>query len=331
MARRHINVRALHLVRAGSGDAARALLEAALKAEASFDDLLASDLLHAAVALCAKLSDQAARHALEIEIALASSRVMRTTQSSDQAILLLEELQRRTAGTDVQPRVLAALGKQLRRRARLDEAASALKRALAPTMARGDRAAILELYLDLGKVFVARSDFDGAIRELSEGLDLATLGEGPRAELDVRLWPYLLEIAEVHRAAGRQAEARRWCENALWQAEHRGDRLGLLRCHNQMAWVLRDLKQAALAEQHLGRAIEEARHFGDRLTTTELLIERARGRAARGRLAEAHRCCEEALRLARGLQWSTGIEHAERAIALLRRPMPKAGPSESER
>ncbi len=331
MARRHINVRALHLVRGGSGDAPRALLEAALKAEASFDDLLASDLLHAAVALCAKLSDPAARHALEIEIALASSRVMRTTQSSDQAILLLEELQRRTAGTDVQPRVLAALGKQLRRRARLDEAASALKRALAPTMARGDRAAILELYLDLGKVFVAHLDFDGAIRELSEGLDLATLGEGPRAELDVRLWPYLLEIAEVHRAAGRQAEARRWCENALWQAEHRGDRLGLLRCHNQMAWVLRDLKQAALAEQHLGRAIEEARHFGDRLTTTELLIERARGRAARGRLAEAHRCCEEALRLARGLQWSAGIEHAERAIALLRRPMPKAGPSESER
>ncbi len=329
MARRHVNLRALHLVRAGSREAPRALLEAALKAESSFDDLLAADLLHAAVTLCAKLTDVAERSALEVDIALASSRVMRQAQSNDQAIVLLEQLQRRTAGTPAEPRVLAALGKQLRRRGRLDEAASTLQRALAPTMALGDRGAILEVYRDLGKVFVARNDFPRAIRELSEGLDLATLGEGPRAVLDVPLWPYLLEIAEVHRAAASgRAEARKWCEHALWQAERGGDRLGLLRCHNQMAHVLRDLKQAALAEQHLGRAIEEARHFGDRLTTTELLIERARGRAGRGRLAEAHRCCEEALRLARGLQWSAGIEHAERAIALLRRPASATNPGE---
>jgi serine/threonine-protein kinase len=335
MAKRQVNLRALHQVRAGSREAPRTLLEAALNAEASFDDLLASDLLQAAASLCAKQSTSAIsaadRSALEVDIALASSRVMRTTQSNDQAIVLLEDLQRRTAGTDAQPRVLAALGKQLRRRKRFDEAASVLQRALAPTMALGDRAAILEVYLDLGKVWVARGDLGRAVKELSEGLDLATLGEGPRAEVDVPLWPYLLEIAEVHRAAGRHSEARKWCENALWQAERNADRLGQLRCHNQMAWVLRDLKQAALAEQHLGRAIEEARHFGDRLTTTELLIERARGRASRGRLAEAHRCCEEALRLARGLQWATGIEHAERAIALLRRPAAKTGPGVTER
>jgi tetratricopeptide (TPR) repeat protein len=82
------------------------------------------------------------------------------------------------------------------------------------------------------------------------------------------------------------------------------------------------LKQLALAEQHLARALEETRHFGDRLTTAELLIERARARAARGRLTEATRCCEEALRLARGLQWAEGIEHAERAIAMLKRQAP---------
>jgi len=327
MALRHVNLRALHLVRAGSREAPRALLEAALRSESSFDDQLAADLLQAAVSLCAKLPDAAERSALEVDIALASSRVMRQNQANDQAIKLLEELQRRTAGTEAGPRVLAALGKQLRRRGRLDEAASTLQRALAPTMALGDRAAILEVYRDLGKVFVARNDFPRAIRELSEGLDLATMGEGPRAEVDVSVWPYLLEIAEVHRAAAKLGDARKWCEHALWQAERAGDRLGLLRCHNQMAWILRDLKQAALAEQHLGRAIEEARHFGDRLTTTELLIERARGRAARGRIAEAHRCCEEALRLARGLQWGAGIEHAERAIAMLRRPAPAPGPA----
>ncbi|MBC8067273.1 MAG: protein kinase [Deltaproteobacteria bacterium] len=322
LARRQVNLRAVHLVRAGSREAPRALLAAAKFAEASFDDSLAAEFLHAALALCNRVTDLGERKALEIEVALASSRVMRSPELIDQAIGLLEDQLRRGAPKDSEPRLLAALGKQMRRRARYEEAASVLKRAISPIFALGDREALLDVYCDLAKVYVKRNDLPKAIRELSEGLDMATLGEGPRADVDISLWSYLFEITEVHRAAGKHVDARKWCEHALFQAERRGDRLGLLRCHTQMAWVLRELKQAALAEQHLGRAIEEARHFGDRLTTAELLIERARGRAARGRLAEAHRCCEEALRLARGLQWDVGIEHAERAIAMLKRQNP---------
>ena len=58
---------------------------------------------------------------------------------------------------------------------------------------------------------------------------------------------------------------------------------------------------------------------------------RARARASRGRLAEALRYAEEALRLARGIQWRTGIEHAERAISMLTQkdPPPRSsGPTE---
>ncbi|HWB76505.1 MAG TPA: tetratricopeptide repeat protein, partial [Nannocystaceae bacterium] len=310
------------LVRAGSREAPRALVAAAKYAEASFDDSLAAEFLHAALTLCNRITDANERRALEVSIALAGSRVMRSPELIDQAITLLEEQLRKGAPKESEPRLLAALGKQMRRRGRFEEAASVLKRAIAPTFALGDREALLDVYCDLAKVYVRRNDLPRAIRELSEGLDMATLGEGPRADVDLSLWAYLFEITEVHRAAGKHVEARKWCEHALFQAERRSDRLGLLRCHTQMAWVLRELKQAALAEQHLGRAIEEARHFGDRLTTAELLIERARGRAARGRLAEAHRCCEEALRLARGLQWDVGIEHAERAIAMLKRQNP---------
>jgi serine/threonine-protein kinase len=165
---------------------------------------------------------------------------------------------------------------------------------------------------------------------MSEGLDMFTLGEGPRAEVDFQLWRYLLRLCEYSRNAGMLKEGRTWCEHGLWQAERLGDRLGLLRCHAQMAWVLRDLKQLALAEQHMARALDEARLYGDRLTTAELLIERARARAARGRLPEAKRLCEEALRLAKGIQWAGGIRHAERAIAMLTRSEdpPNASPSE---
>ncbi len=319
LARLQPTVRALHLLRGGVREAARALLEAGRVAEASFDDPLAAECLQAALALCSKQTDG---RALEAEVAIATTRVMRTDEFADQAIAVLEELLRRGGLGDREPRVVAALGKQFRRRGRLDAAALHLHRAIPAVIALGDRAAILEVYRDLAKVYVRRGDLQRALRELGEGIDLATLGEGPRAEIDVSMWKYLLEMCEIQRAAGQHGEARKWCEHALFQAERGGDRLGLLRVHTQLAWVLRDLKQAALAEQHLGRAIEEARHFGDRLTTVELLIERARGRAGRGRLAEAHRLCEEALRLARGLQWAAGIEHAERAIAMLKRQAP---------
>ncbi|MBX7083918.1 MAG: protein kinase [Nannocystaceae bacterium] len=331
LARRLVNLRALHLVRSSAREAPRALLEAAKRAEGSFDDATAAEFLQGALALASKITDASERRAFEVEVALRSCRVMRAPAVIDKALALLEDVLRRSAGSDAEPRILAALGKQLRRKGRLDDAAATLQRALAPTIALGDRDAMLDVYRDLGKVYFARKDVQRAVRELSEGLDLATLGEGPRAEIDVKLWPYLLEISEACRASGQHSEARRWCEHALYQAERRGDRLGLLRGHTAMAWILRELKQLALAEQHLGRAIEEARHFGDRLTTAELLIERARARAARGRLAEAHRCCEEALRLSRGLQWAAGIEHAERAIAMLRRPAQGTGPGVTER
>ena len=320
-ARRQVPVRAVHLVRAGAPEATRALVDAAKVAEASFDDPAASEFLQAALGQAASLPE-ADRRPLEAEIAVLSCRVMRTDDFLDQSIALIERLLRRGSNGDAEPRLMAGLGKQLRRRGKLEQAATMLKRAIAPMLALGDRDGLLTIYRDLARVHVGRRDLEGALRELSEGLDLVTLGEGPRAAIDVDLWSYLHEVSEVHRSAGQLGEARRWCELALYQAERRSHRLGILRCHAQMAWVLRDLKQLALAEQHLARALEETRHFGDRLTTAELLIERARARAARGRLTEATRCCEEALRLARGLQWAEGIEHAERAIAMLKRQAP---------
>jgi len=137
-------------------------------------------------------------------------------------------------------------------------------------------------------------------------------------------------MCDYSRHANSMSDARKWCEHALHHAERTSDRLGMLRCHAHMAWVLRDLNQLALAEQHLARALDEARHFGDRLTTAQLLIERARARAARGHLEDARRRCEEALRLAQGIQWAAGIDHAERAIAMLSRNEnpPATSPSE---
>ena len=146
---------------------------------------------------------------------------------------------------------------------------------------------------------------------------MCTLGEGPRAHIDVPIWRYLISVSDIQRQLKRPRDALVWAEHALYQAERISDQLGLLRAHSQMAWVLRELNQPMLAEQHLARALAHARNFGERLTTAEILIERGRVRAHRGKLADAERYYDEALRLARSIEWSEGARHAKSALDAL--------------
>jgi eukaryotic-like serine/threonine-protein kinase len=322
--------RAVHLVRARDPRAPQVLLEAARQAERSFDDPAAADFLNAALRLSGTPTVGTGR-ALQAEVARHATRVMRTAEASARAVELLRAEVERAQDPGEEAAMRCSLGVQLGRLHQHDEALEALHKALGPAMQADDRATMMQLCKELAKIHAARGDRAQAIRELREGLDMFTLGEGPRSTADLPLWRYLLRVCEMYRADDALQESRTWCEHALYQAERAGDHLGLMRCHGQMAWVLRDLDQLALAEQHLARALNQSRHFGDRLTTTELLMERARARAARGRLAEALRCAEEALRLAQGIQWQTGIEHAQRAIAMLTQkdPPPRgAGPTE---
>ena len=330
MARSSVTVHAMHLVRARAEELVDPLYEAAVNAERCFDDPLAAEFVHVVLLHLGSLPDPTPFEALDIVLALMAARVMRTPQTHPIAIELLEQRATRATSPDHEARLLTASGHVKARAGLHAEAVATLKRAMGPAIAAGDRPTMVEIYFEIARVYANQNDFKRAVSELSEGLDFFTLGEGPRAPVDFTLWRYLLRICEYSRSAGETRKAREWCEHALWQAERVADRLGLLRCHAQMAWILRDLNQLALAERHMARALDEARHFGDRLTTAELLIERARARAARGRLADAKRCCEEALRLARSIQWASGIEHAERAIGMLNRQEEGgSGPSES--
>jgi serine/threonine-protein kinase len=321
--------RALHLTRAGNRDAVTALADAARLCERAFDDPAAADLAAATLRLCSTSSDPALRR-LAVDMAVLASRAMRSREQAPACVALIGEELARPHPPEREAMLRCCLAEQLNRSGRRDDAISALKQALGAALTCGDQASILRAYFELGRIHSATGEPAGAVAELREGLDMVTLGEGPRARSELKLWRYLLKVCEIHRSTGDLVAARTWSEHALWQAETTGDRLGMLRCHAQMAWVLRDQRQLALGEQHLARALDEARHFGDRLATAELLIERARARAARGRLPEARRCCEEALRLARGIQWEAGIDHAERAIGMLTRKSPTARAAGSE-
>ncbi len=328
---RHSTVtRAVHLVRSRDPRAPEALLDAAQQSERCFDDPTASDFLNAALRMSGMLTSGTSR-ALQAEVARHASRVMRSPDASSRAVELLRSEVGRAKTPADEAALRCALAVQLRRLHKLDEATAEVKKALVPAMQADDRSTMLQVSAELGKIYAAKGDRARALKELREGLDMVTLGEGPRTRVELDLWRYLLRICELYRAEEDLSSSREWCEHALYQAERVADHVGLMRCHGQMAWVLRDMDQLALAEQHLARALNEARQLGDRLTTTELLMERARARASRGRLSEARRYAEEALRLARGLQWQMGIEHAERAINMLiqKEPPPRSpGPTD---
>ena len=135
-----------------------------------------------------------------------------------------------------------------------------------------------------------------------------------RAVVDLPLWRYHLSISELHRSANRLDEAVIWADHALFQAERSQDELALLRTHAHLAFLMRLSERPTSAERHLSRALEGARNFGDRLSSAEVLLERAKIRAQRGELEEAVRCCEEALRLSEEVDWREGSKHAREAL-----------------
>ncbi|MEE9386613.1 MAG: protein kinase [Nannocystaceae bacterium] len=308
--------RAMHAVRGNSPDLVDALEQAAAQAVRLFDDRKAMGLYRTALRFIDQAETSADRDS-DARVRRKLARLLGSTHVRHDRVDAAESLFVSAGDAGTKAVIQHALGRALSRAGAHGHAVEAFKRCLRPLIAQGDRKAILQIYGELGRSYNLSGDFDSAVSELQEGLDMCTLGEGPRATTELSLWRYILGLGQLMRGAKRLREARTWCEHALHQAERLGDDLGRLRCHTEMAWILRELKQPTLAETHLARALEHARYFGDRLTTAEILLERARLRLSRNRFMDARRCFGEALRLARVVDWREGMDHAQKAIRAL--------------
>ncbi|HVH98046.1 MAG TPA: protein kinase [Enhygromyxa sp.] len=290
-----------------------ALREAAVSSVAAFDDLKAVRLLRTALKACRRLSDQ---ERVQTEANLIAELVdpFCFTDDVDEAISTLKKVLGSGRATERDSELNRALGRCLARKRDWQGAIDAYQRALGPVIAQGRRATLLELYGDLARAWSAAGKHQRALAELNEGLDMVTLGDGPRATIDVSMWRYLLAAAELHERAGDLRMARVWVEHALFQADRRSEELGQMRGHEALGRLLRAIGQTMLAEQHIGRGLELARKLGDRRTSAELLLARGDLRGAAGRPDEARRCAQEALRLAQLLEWERGIVRAQQLL-----------------
>ena len=315
---------AMHRLKSKPIDAVAALEQAADAAAAAFDDGKSASLLRAALRAFERASSKADDAAVEdaglrysiarLECKLAD--VLRLTGQHDAALDLstkheLHEHPSLAASSILTTaRIFAAQG-------RFEDAIGYFNRAFGPLLAEGELHTILNTYSELARVHLQRGEPERGLGEVMEGLALCTLGEGPRALVDLPLWRYHLSVSELHRSAGQLDEAVTWANHALFQAERTNQELALLRTHAHLAFLMRLVKRPTSAEQHQARALEHARNFGDRLSTAEILLERAKVRAARGELEDARRSCEEALRLSVEVKWHEGTKHAQDALIRL--------------
>jgi hypothetical protein len=155
----------------------------------------------------------------------------------------------------------------------LSGATDQVRKAIGHAIASGDGTLIADLYLDLAAILTRGGDADSARRELEEGVDLVTLGEGMTATGGPpELWRMLSRLSQLASGAGDHARAVFIGEHALTHARRVASRLGSARIQVMLAAECEKLGQPEQASLYREAAIEELRALGDRRTTAELIL-----------------------------------------------------------
>ena len=169
-----------------------------------------------------------------------------------------------------------------------DGAITGLRRGLGRAIATGDMSLVCELYLDLAAALARGGRHEEALRELTECIDLVTLGEGATAiDGPELLWRILRAQAELADRAGDTPRAMRLAEAALFHAQRVRSRFGAARMQLVLAQLSEKSGHSPRAERYRQQAISELRNLGDRRPLAEILLGEAPAKVAHpGRLRD---------------------------------------------
>ena len=314
---------AMHRLRAGEKQLAEALQQAADCAVAAFDDRKSASLLGAALRVLEIESE--VPDDVRIDLTARAAYSLCYSRKPDEALARIDQLVAAIeAGTyQAEPTQQAELsrvrGFALSRLHRHQEAAREYAQLAGAALVLGQPENLLAAHADYAQALAQAGDLQGARRELEQGIDMATMGGGPRADVDFPMWRQLLAVADICARQGDSRGALQYCRHAVWRAERSDDPLARMRAHTDLARAFVRVGQATRGEQHRSRAISLSREFGDRKTTAELLLERASFKLSLPRPDEAKSCAESALALADVLEWHAGSSEArvivQRAVA----------------
>lgn len=176
-------------------------------------------------------------------------------------------------------------GRLTRSRARVLAASGDLKAArsmyalcIKLALRAGDRNFLCESYVDLAGVMAQLGDFKQAAAELSEALEVVTLGDDLETVEGVdKLWLLGFRLAEIHLRAAELEPAQRIALKALGQARRCRAHQAPGRCLSLLARIAAEAGNHRQALSYRTLAIGELRRVGDRRSTAKLLLENARG------------------------------------------------------
>ena len=152
-----------------------------------------------------------------------------------------------------------------------------LKLAIGNALRAGDQEFLCQCYLDLIRALDEQGKRAAASKELREGIDVITLGEGLRCTRGPdRLWRLGLKLAERCLVDGDLESARSTAQNALTLAARAGSSHSRGRISALLAQICEKAGERSAALRHRSNAIDAMREVGDRRSTAELLIETAR-------------------------------------------------------
>jgi serine/threonine protein kinase len=191
----------------------------------------------------------------------------------------------------------------------VEGAIAALRRGVGRAISTGDMNLVCELYLDLATALLRAGDQAGALRELVECIDLATLGEGFTAiDGPEPFWRILRAKAQMVDNTGDSYRALRLAEAALFHAQRVRSRLGAARVQQLLAQLCDKTGLGGKAERYRQAAITEMRSLGDRRATAELLLNDLPTKSP----SIPPNRLDDAVQLTKEIGWSEGHESAKR-------------------
>ncbi len=168
---------------------------------------------------------------------------------------------------------------------------------------------LTDAYLDLATMCLRAGDVRGAITELEEGIDLVTMGEGPKVrKAPTKFWRLLLRLTQLYGSEGDSARAIDMGKHAVRLAQAGKNPVGAARSYATLAGLHEELGELDKAQGYRRRAIDDMRELGDRRTTAELLLAGSRPTQTVRRITPAS--VREARVLAEEVGWTEGVRQA---------------------
>lgn len=242
------------------------------------------------VAIAVKLADALRAGG---ELGLAHGVLEEAKEHSQEAPALRAQLLRAEA------QIRAALGD-------IDEAITLYREAIGLAMPLFAADILTDTYLDLGTMQLRNGDRLSAVKELEEGVDIVTVGEGGSANLaPKRFWRILLRLAPLYNSIGKPEKALETAHYALKHALTSKSVIGQARARATLASILESMGQHEKASTFRKRAISDMRALGDRRTTAELLLAGERPTNSINRITPTS--IQEARILAEEVGWTEGV------------------------